>query len=363
MRRVREAWESVVAVDRFVRLHQLFFTALWSCLGAATLGRDLSAGELGGLLAVTFCFHVYTYVLNDVIDLPIDRTQASRQNDALVRGVVRPSHALAIALLQPVLTIPLTVWLGGSLQAHLALAAGFVCMGAYDIWGKRCAFPPLTDAIQGLAWGLLAVYAPLALGGEAGTLAWLVLAYAVVLTLFFNGIHGSLRDLDSDLASGARTTAIVMGARPAPALGAPRVPASIAAYASVLLILLAGISAVLMVRNDFGYAPIPWAVTTLAVTSINLAAVIVHRKVVFPRGPEWNRAWRLQLYLVVISLPVAFAAYAAVNLLIALVLLHVVALALFGSTPDVTRWAWVVVRAALVAAHEKRVPHRVAPTD
>jgi 4-hydroxybenzoate polyprenyltransferase len=344
LRRIRDM---VLAADRFVRLHYIFFTCVWPLLGAASVGRDFTSGEISGLLAVILCFHAYAFLLNDVVDLPIDRAHPFRQNDPLVRGTIRPSRALLIALVQPVLTIPLTMWLGGTWRAHAILAAGFVLMAVYNVWGKRCPFPPLTDVAQGLGWGCLAIYAPLALGAEPNALTWMVAAYVTVFTLLFNGIHGDLRDLASDLAGGARTTAIFLGARPGIDGSDAYVPRVVGVYASLVLLLLVGINVALIVRNDFGYGPIAWTATTAALGALNFVVVVLHPKVVRPRGPFWHVAWRLQLYLMMMSLPIAFLAHASVEILIALLVLTVISLPLFGSAAAiVARWAWLTVRSA-----------------
>ena len=68
-------WESLSKVDRFVRIHFLFFTCLWPLLGAISVKPDLSIGELSALMVAALAYHLYAFVLNDVIDLPIDRTQ------------------------------------------------------------------------------------------------------------------------------------------------------------------------------------------------------------------------------------------------------------------------------------------------
>jgi 4-hydroxybenzoate polyprenyltransferase len=322
-------------------------------LGAASLGRDFTGGEIGVLLAVMFCFHTYAFVLNDVIDLPIDRTQPNRQDTALVRGAIRPSHALLVALIQPALTVPMTMWLGGTWRAHATLAAGFVLMAMYNVWGKRFRFPPLTDAIQGMAWASLAVYAPLALGAQPNVLTWMVAAYVAVFTLLFNGIHGDLRDLANDLAHGARTTAIFLGARPASDGGNAYVPRAMVAYAWSVVALLVGLNVALMARNDFGYGPFAWTATTLLLGVVNCAVVMLHPTVVHPRGPFWDVAWRFQLYLVMMSLPVAFIAHATAEVLIALVLLSMISVPLFGSAASiVVRWAWLAIRS--VTRHANR---------
>lgn len=351
---LRRTWDGVLETDRLVRLHQLFFSALWPLLGAASVRGDLSASELGGLLAVMLCFHIYTYLLNDVIDLPIDRTQPQRQGDPLVRGSIRPSTALLIALLQPGLTIPITIWLGGTLRAHMTLAAGFAMMGAYNLWGKRCPFPPLTDIIQGFAWGSLAIYAAQVLGTAPTPLTWLVAGYVVVFALFFNGIHGSLRDLANDFDRGARTTAIVLGARPAKGTGDAYISRSVVVLASLILAALIGMIGVIMARNDFGYTPMVWTATAVAVGTLSLLAVVLHPRVMRPRGAAWDVAWRLQLYIVAISLPLAFAAH-AIRVSFVLLSLNLLALALFGCTTAVARWAWLTLQSAIRPAVGKEL--------
>lgn len=346
-------WSGVLVVDRLVRVHQLFFTAVWLLLGAASVRPDLSSSELAGLLLVMLCFHVYTYVLNDVIDLPIDRTQPQRRDDPLVRGSIRPSTALLIALLQPVLAVPLTMLLGGTTQAHVTLAFGFVMMGVYNLWGKRCPFPPVTDVIQGFAWGSLAIYAPYALGARPNTLTWLVAAYVSVFALFFNGIHGSLRDLGNDFARGARTTAIFLGARPASGDGDAYVPRAVVVFASLVLAALVGMVGLVMARNDFRYSRGAWVATTVAVAGLSLFAVVLHPRVIRPRGPAWDVAWRLQLYIVAISLPIAFAAY-AIDVALVLLSLNLLALSLFGCSAAVARWAWLAVQSAVLPGRRGR---------
>jgi 4-hydroxybenzoate polyprenyltransferase len=358
-RALRWSSERVLAIDRLIRLHQLFFTAIWPILGAASVRRSFTVEEVGALLCVIICFLVSAAVLNDVVDLPIDRTDPLRQQDALVSGAIRPWQGLALALVQPVLTIPFTIFLGGTWTAHAWLGAAFILMAAYNLWGKRCPFPPLTDAVQGLSWASLTIYGAQSVGAAPNSLTWTVAVYVIVLTLFFNGVHGSLRDLTNDLANDARTTAIFMGARPDARNGAPRVPFSLALYASTLLALMVGICVLLVVRNDFTYSPIVWIITTVAVGAINIAAITIQPSVVRPRGSAWGAAWRMQLYLVTVVLPVAFMAYASVKLSAVLIALHMLALVLFGTTPPVVRWAWVAIRSAFWAADiERFVPRR-----
>jgi 4-hydroxybenzoate polyprenyltransferase len=205
--------------DRFVRLHSLGFRWMLVLLGAATVRPDPDARLMLGLLLVAVCFHIHGYVLNDVIDLDVDRTQARRRQDPLVRGAISKEAAFAFALVQ----IPLAALIGFHMQlgtwAWCALGAGFALSVVYDKWGKLCPVPPLTDLVQGLAWGSLVLFGIFAATPEASYLdvrerALPLLAYGVGFIFLINGVHGGLRDLSTDLRCRRRTTAIFLGGLP-----------------------------------------------------------------------------------------------------------------------------------------------------
>jgi 4-hydroxybenzoate polyprenyltransferase len=353
-----------LATDRVVRLYLLFFTATCVLLGAASVPQEITIGQLSALLGVTVCFHIYAYTFNDVVDVPIDCMNPARCQDLLVRGVLTRGQVLLIAFVQPLLTIPLTASLGARTAAYVTLAAAFALMGTYNLWGKRCRFPPLTDAIQGLAWGSLAIYAAQAIGAAPTVLTWIVTAYLTVFTLVSNGIYGPFRDLASDFAAGARTTAIVFGARPVSAGGRRYVPPTLSAYAWGILAVLVGMNVVLMFRNDFHYSTSVWIATACAVGALNVWAILLQPQVLHPRDSAADVAWRLQMYILVTILPIAFVAYADAGILAALAFLNALALVLFDSTSAVTRWAWGIIGAVSHVVHEEhRRPARITHAD
>src|SRR5262245_47683820 len=97
MRIARRIQSAIVEVDRWVRIHFVGFSALWPILGAASVKPNLDRSDLAVLLTVTACFHIFGTLLNDAVDLPVDRHQPSRARDPLVRGVLSPVQAVAIA--------------------------------------------------------------------------------------------------------------------------------------------------------------------------------------------------------------------------------------------------------------------------
>ncbi|MFN8422739.1 MAG: UbiA family prenyltransferase [Anaerolineae bacterium] len=293
--------------DGCLRIHFLFFSALLPLLGAASVRRDIAPGAIAVLVAVGLCFHVFAYVLNDVVDLPIDRTQPLRRDDPLVRGAIRPGQALGLALAAVPLGLAFTIAppLRGGAAAAIALGVGFACMAVYDGYGKRAAFPPLTDAVQGVAWGSLVVAGALAVGGPATAGTWVAAAHAALFILLINGIHGGLRDLANDLRGGARTTAIVLGARPRPD-GGIDVPPAVAVFACAVTALVLAVDGAAVWGDALGYDAATRlrmlaVVGALAVPCVALLGVLLR-----PRGPVWQVGFRLHLFLLLLLLPILF---------------------------------------------------------
>jgi 4-hydroxybenzoate polyprenyltransferase len=255
----------------FIRFSALGGTSLITLLGAASAVPGLTGRDLPGLLAVTAAWHIFIYVLNDVVDLPIDRYEPRRASSPLVRGKIRPEQALAIALAQVPIALGLTAMLGGDVRALGAFAAGLVLGAAYDWWGKRARVPMLTDTLQGFAWAALALWAA-ALVGSWTPLTGVVALFVVMAIVMINGIHGALRDLANDVRCGARSTAIFMGAHAGPD-GQLVLPRPLRRYAVGLQAALIGIALAPLLLVDLGYDLAGWTGALPAVLLLAAANV------------------------------------------------------------------------------------------
>ncbi len=271
-------------------------------LGAATASQQLSISLVPGLVAVAVSFHIYAYLLNDVVDLPIDLTDPRRAGSPLVNGLVSPGVTLALALIQIPLLALLVIWLDAGASALVTLAVLVIAVTVYDVWGKRCPVPPVTDLVQGVAWGALGW---LAAEIVADTTGWTVILalYFVVFILLANGVHGSIRDLANDRRHGARTTATWFGARVG-AGGEVRVEGTYLGYALVLQILTVALA--------FTPAALGWEDTGwLRLIAIALAgAISTVCLVMAARASDRHRqlvlgAWHLILVLATVFLMLA----------------------------------------------------------
>lgn len=226
-----------------------------------------SASAVARALAAATALHVAVYVWNDLVDLPLDRTEPRRASSPLVRGTVTPRAALAVSVAAAGAAL---LAAASRAEAVLAAAASLALLGAYDVWGKRAAVPPLTDAVQGAGWACL-VWCGAALAGRpTAVTAWVALAVALAVVLI-NGVVGAGRDLANDERHGARTTAIVLGATAAG--GRVHVPRRLVVYGVVVHV--AVVAAVLAALVAGGRAGPGRVVLVLVAGGLALAALVV----------------------------------------------------------------------------------------
>jgi 4-hydroxybenzoate polyprenyltransferase len=207
-------WRRSLPWQRFIHFQAFGFTGMLLLLGAATAAPAVPLRTVAGLLLVGLAFHTFAFVLNDVVDLSLDRQRADRRLEPLITGAVHPRQALCCALVQIPIAFLGTVWLGAGAGAHMALALAFALMAIYDLWGKRNLFPPLTDLVQGGGWAALCVYGALVVSGGTTPLTWWLALTVTAMILLMNGVHASLRDAETDFGGGALTTALLLGVRP-----------------------------------------------------------------------------------------------------------------------------------------------------
>ena len=305
-----------------VRFKAMGFTLAMPLLGAATVAHALDGKSVLALLGSTAAFHCFAYVTNDVIDLPVDRTEPLRRDYPLVRGILSPRQALAFALLMIPLGFAFTMLAGGGAQAYLAYLSALVAMTIYNLYGKRCFFPPLTDLVQGIGWSALLIYGALVGQGAPGKLTWLAALYVCLFIVMINGMHGSLRDLENDLRFGAKTTAHMLGARTHE--GKLHIPIGLVIYTLLLESTLTGLLLVPSVRN--------WAVyygdlAERAVIAALLAWVVSVGLLVF--GIKLSRNGEVMIVAGMLHLLIAFGALIAVlsfsmsaNLLLVILLIY-----------------------------------------
>ncbi len=289
-------------VQSFVRATALCgtFGPLLTGLGSVTTrSSPPSSGTLALVVAVGLGFHIYAYVLNDVVDLPVDRTEPRRATFPLVTGRVGRGTAFAVALA----CVPFGLGLAfqfGTAGSVAVLGVAYAAMAVYDVWGKRSAVPMLTDLVQGLSWAALLWWGALTVGDPTATTVWLAVG-VVVFILLANGVHGSLRDLANDVRCGARSTALFFGTRPLPD-GGVAVNGRYTAYAGILHagVLMSVLAAVLS-------EPQPSVIALVLVAAGAVASTALARDAWASAGDGWRMRRLGLLHLAILLLLPLFA--------------------------------------------------------
>ncbi len=327
------------AVGLFVRLSALGTTLAVVLLGAASAAPSLPWSTAGLLVAVAVGFHVFAYVHNDVVDLPIDRTEPRRAVSPLVRGTISPGAAAGIAWAAAGLTLVGAAAAGsGGGRAFVSLAAAFALMAAYNGLGKRTPVPPVLDVLQGVGWGALLLYGAAA-RGQWTTLTWWLVAFWAGFIVLANGVHGGLRDVANDARCGARTTAIVMGAT-AGADGRVVVPRAMVTYARVLHGGLVALAVGAWAFAGLGYGPVAGAVTLVALVGLGgIGGRALDAAVAAGGDPETLRLAGTFQLLALMAMPVVLLLPGLRPGLAAMVVGGFLApLAALGWLPDLVRW-------------------------
>jgi 4-hydroxybenzoate polyprenyltransferase len=246
----------------FLRFEYLSVALIFPLIGAATAPGRLTGFSLLGILGGALAFHIYVSLLNDIIDLPLDRTNPARAAYPLVSGRISPRTALLITLIQIPIAAAIIYWQSGSTTAYLAMGLALGMMTVYDIWGKWSPFPPAIDVIQGIGFSSLVLYGA-ALAGGLTPLSWLAFAIGILWMVIIN-LMGGLRDLHSDLEFGVNTTPIYLGVRPS---GRElSIPALVSYYGYSLQLLLIAGGVLMILWNDHRY-PV-WLTIVLVLLSV-----------------------------------------------------------------------------------------------
>jgi 4-hydroxybenzoate polyprenyltransferase len=324
-------------VKLFTRFEYMTFAAILPLLGASSVSTALSTEQIVGLVAAAVAFHIYVSLLNDIADLPLDRSNPRRADYPLVRGAVLPSHALVLVLMQLPIAAALTMWLGGSASAYAAFALGIGLMTFYDLYGKRVPFPPLIDVLQGVGFAAMTLYGAAIVGNP--TRLTLFAFLLIVVWMVLTNLIGGLRDLNTDLQFGAQTTPIFLGAR---AEGTQlHIPSRMALYAHAVLVILLGIELSALFYNDFGYAPATQAALIAAVGLVGVIALLLLHALfsaAIKGRSTVSPVMGLQLACSSLSVLLVFAPYVHISLLLVIAVIFLSSFGDFSPRPLLQYW-------------------------
>jgi 4-hydroxybenzoate polyprenyltransferase len=272
-----------------VYLTRFGFTLFVILMGAATATPSAlpEASTLLVLMLIGWGFHMTYYGFNDAADYELDKVLGKKDDHPLVRGDISRKTALTITLAHTIGLFLVELFSGTTFELILLLVIACGCVIIYDVFGKRNPFPPLTDAIEGIGFLALALYGAMKVGTPTA-LSWILAINFAIFTNFITGYFLGIVDLKGDFASGARTTPIWFGMRPAQDSQLPHIPRTLTILGSLQLLIILFVNFLPLLRNDFHYPPMTLLIVSTIVAAISIGlCMYVIRFIV--SGTRWQK--------------------------------------------------------------------------
>jgi 4-hydroxybenzoate polyprenyltransferase len=190
-------------------------TGVAPVLGAVSMW-DIESTSLFKLF-ILFCIgclsHIYGFVLNDVMDVKIDKLSKELTARPLVSGTITRKKAAFFAISCMIVSLMLTGFFYQGIMSYLVLflilLLAYIFATIYDIASKK--YPGMDFFVAGAVFFLI-IFGASTLGTPT-TLAWIVAFVGSIQVLFMNMINGAIKDIDHDEQGLANILAIKLGAK------------------------------------------------------------------------------------------------------------------------------------------------------
>jgi 4-hydroxybenzoate polyprenyltransferase len=196
------------------RFFNMGLTGVAPVLGALAMWniRETTLIQLVILFVIGCLSHIYGFVVNDIVDIKIDKLSADLSARPLVSGhiTVRKAKYFAIAcmIISFILSIVFFTEITSFLLLILILLFAYILATIYDISSKKY---PGMDIFVASAVFFLIIFGASTIGTPT-PLAWIVALIGSIQVLFMNMINGAIKDIDHDAEGSASTIAIKLGA-------------------------------------------------------------------------------------------------------------------------------------------------------
>jgi 4-hydroxybenzoate polyprenyltransferase len=196
------------------RLFNMGLTGVAPVLGALAMWNEgvLTPLKLLILFIIGGLAHSYGFVLNDVIDIKVDKLSKDLFARPLVQGSITRKHAAFFAVFCMIGSFLLSLVFLRELRSYiflfLILLLAYLFATLYDIASKK--YPGMDLFVAGAVFFLILFGASTI--GTPTMLAYIVALIGGLQVLFMNMINGAIKDIDHDKEGSANTIAIRLGA-------------------------------------------------------------------------------------------------------------------------------------------------------
>ncbi|MEF8849036.1 MAG: UbiA family prenyltransferase, partial [Candidatus Thermoplasmatota archaeon] len=203
----------ISAFAKLIRLPGVGTLGLIPVIGALTMGAqgiyDLTLIFVIGALA-----GIYGFLLNDYVDVEVDRLVKDLQKKPLVSGEVSRKTALTISIILILLSFLFIFLLWHGETIHFYRFIGVLCIitagilgTIYNIYGKKIVG---SDFLVATSVSLVFLFGALAYG-KPKPITWIIFILTFNNILYMNAIQGGLKDADHDYRKGVKNIALWSG--------------------------------------------------------------------------------------------------------------------------------------------------------
>jgi 4-hydroxybenzoate polyprenyltransferase len=197
------------------RFFNMGLTGIAPVLGALSMWNigTLPFWQLGVLFLIGCFAHAFGFVLNDIVDIDLDKLSKELNARPLVNGKITRKNASIFTVVCLIISLLLcSVFFKNITQFSLILGiiiVAYLFGILYDFASKKY---PGMDIFVALAVAFLILFGASTIGTPS-TLAWIVALIGGLQVLFMNMINGAIKDIDHDKEGLAHTIAICLGAK------------------------------------------------------------------------------------------------------------------------------------------------------
>ncbi len=173
-------------------------------------------------LFVLFCIgcfsHVYGFVINDLVDIKVDKLSNELFARPLVSGSISRKKAAIFAVACMIASFVLSILFYKELVSYILLISilifAYTLATIYNFASKK--YPGMDFFVAGAIFFLILFGAAVTASIEqllSNPLIWIVALIGALQVLFMNMINGAIKDIDHDAKGLANTLAIKLGAK------------------------------------------------------------------------------------------------------------------------------------------------------
>ncbi len=209
-------------IKEYLKLSRLFnmgLTGVAPIFGALAMWNVGQTSILGVMiLFVIGCLsHIFGFVLNDVIDVDVDKLSTDLKARPLVSGTITRRKATYFAVSAMLLSWVLALFFYEELWSFIIIISILIFADLlstfYNFISKR--YPGMDIFVTGAVFFLI-IFGGATVSTEklfSTPILWIVASIGSVQVLFMNMINGALKDIDHDAEGSGRTLAIRLGAK------------------------------------------------------------------------------------------------------------------------------------------------------